>query len=155
MAPLDAIADILKARGVAEVRYLHADHFEPWSAGVDVGRRAIERFEAQTRDLPFGSAASLFYKVRLGGRLDDAANPTAAGHRVPDDGIVFKHPGTAYRSAAGEAMGVLDRETGPRNPSAPASRIPDPHPPAARTARSPAGSMRTARRSSTVSGWRC
>lgn len=112
MAQLDAIADILKARGVAEVRYLHADHFEPWSAGVDIGRRAIERFEAQTRDLPFGSAASLFYKVRLGGRLEDAANPTAAGHRVPGDGIVFKHPGTAYRSAAGEAMGVLDRETG-------------------------------------------
>lgn len=112
MAELDAIADILKARGVTEVRYFHADHFEPWSAGVDVGRRAIDRFEAQTRDLAFGSAASLFYKVRLGGRLTDAATRTTAGHRVPGDGIVFEHPGTAYRSAAREAMGMLDRESG-------------------------------------------
>src|SRR6266404_905618 len=87
---LDALAEVLKRRGVTKVCYFHADHFEPWGASISESAvRAVERFAEQTRNSPFAAKLSLFYSTSVPYRLDESQAGTAEGMRATGDKVGF------------------------------------------------------------------
>lgn len=87
----DPLAEILKRRGVTEVHYFHADHYEPWGGGLSVkSLSAVENFRRQTRNSPYGSKLSLFYSVYLAHHLDPGTNDDGESRRAPNDSVVFR-----------------------------------------------------------------
>ncbi len=56
------LVDILKRRQIKRIQYFHADHFEPWSRGLNEKyARGVERMGAMSRASAFGRKLSLFY----------------------------------------------------------------------------------------------
>ena len=87
----DPLAELLKRRGVSEVYYFHADHFEPWGSGLNAkSLKGVENFQRQTRNSPYGSKLSLFYSVYLAHQLETGANDDDESRRAPNDGVVFR-----------------------------------------------------------------
>lgn len=83
------LADILKRRGIKTIHYFHADHYEPWSSGINErAASGVERFAEMSRASPFGSRMSLFYCVFVPYRLD--LSQKDRGHRAGEDAIVFR-----------------------------------------------------------------
>lgn len=105
---IDALADLIKARGCDEVCYFHADHFEPWSRTIDdTLARAVDHFAVQTQKSPYARRLSLFYRPFVRGRhLGTAARKE--GDRAADgDEIVFVAQTPGQAKLARETIGPL------------------------------------------------
>lgn len=84
-APTDLV-DILKSRHIKRIQYFHADHFEPWSIGLnEKTARGVARFGEMSRASPFGRKQSLFYCSYVPYYLDAGR---AAG-KSEGDAVVF------------------------------------------------------------------
>ncbi|MDP1964215.1 MAG: methyltransferase domain-containing protein [Reyranella sp.] len=96
LAPTDLV-DILKSRQIKRIQYFHADHFEPWSLGLnEKTAKGVARFGEMSRASPFGRKHSLFYCPYVPYHLDAGrANGKSAG-----DAVIF-----GSRSADQERMG--------------------------------------------------
>ncbi|OYY33695.1 MAG: hypothetical protein B7Y57_29120 [Rhodospirillales bacterium 35-66-84] len=83
---LTDLVDILKSRQIKRIQYFHADHFEPWSLGLnEKTARGVARFGEMSRASPFGHKHSLFYCPYVPYHLDAGR---AAG-RSEGDAVVF------------------------------------------------------------------
>lgn len=96
LAPTDLLG-ILKSRQIKRIQYFHADHFEPWSLGLNEKKaRGVARFGEMSRASPFGRKHSLFYCPYVPYHLDAGrANVKSGG-----DAVIF-----GSRSADQERMG--------------------------------------------------
>lgn len=66
------LVDILKSREVKRICYFHADHFEPWSSGLNEKMtRGVERMREMSRASLFGRKLSLFYFPYVPYHLDE------------------------------------------------------------------------------------
>ncbi len=84
------LAEILKSRQIRSVYYFHADHFEPWSRGVnEKTARGVERMREMSAASPFGRKMSLFYCPFVPYNVDVTLGKSATGHRVEGDAVVF------------------------------------------------------------------
>lgn len=85
------LADILKSRAIRSVYYFHADHFEPWSLGLnEKTARGVERFGEMSRTSPYASKISIFYCPYVPYLLiPPGTGKVVAGHRVDGDGVTF------------------------------------------------------------------
>lgn len=80
------LVGILKSRQIKRVHYFHADHFEPWSLGLnEKTARGVERMREMSRASPFGRKLSLFYCPYVPYHLDTGQ---AAG-RPDGDAVIF------------------------------------------------------------------
>ncbi|WP_422002547.1 methyltransferase domain-containing protein [Reyranella sp.] len=93
------LADILRSRAIRCVYYFHADHFEPWSLGLnEKTARGVERFGEMSRKSPYGSRISLFYCPYVPYYLTPEGEKSP-GRRVDGDSVTF-----GSRSSEQEAM---------------------------------------------------
>lgn len=84
------LADILKSRQIRSVYYFHADHFEPWSSGInDKTAIGVERMRQMSAASPFGHKMSLFYCPFVPYNVDLTLGKSAAGRRAKGDSVVF------------------------------------------------------------------
>ncbi len=84
------LADILKRRRIKRIHYFHADHFEPWSLGLnEKTARGVERMGAMSRSSPFGRRMSLFYCPYVPYHLDAAGKRGEAGRATMHDAVIF------------------------------------------------------------------
>lgn len=102
------LADILKSRGIRSVYYFHADHFEPWSGGIDEkNARGIERMAEMSRTSPFGSKLSLFYSPFVPYMLDVDGAIGKGGSRVDGDAVVFGRRSASQEKIAADVIRPL------------------------------------------------
>ena len=58
---IDELADILRRRNIRTIYYFHADHYEPWSSGLNERTAAgVERFGEMSLASQFARRMSLF-----------------------------------------------------------------------------------------------
>jgi len=89
-AAIDELADILKRRNIRTIYYFHADHYEPWSLGLNERTAAgVERFGQMSLASPFARRMSLFYSAYVPYNLDVTENQRAVGRRVAGDSVYF------------------------------------------------------------------
>jgi len=107
----DPLAEILKRRGVNEVYYFHADHYEPWGGGLSAkSLKGVENFRRQTQGSPYGSKLSLFYSVYLAYNLDVGTNDDGESRRAPNDSVVFRRRSEQQNRQITDAIRPLAHE---------------------------------------------
>lgn len=96
LAPTDLVG-ILKSRQIKRIQYFHADHFEPWSLGLnEKTARGVERMREMSAASPLGRKMSLFYCPYVPYHLDAGR----ASGKPDGDAVIF-----GSRSADQERMG--------------------------------------------------
>jgi SAM-dependent methyltransferase len=87
-----SVEEALRRRGVKEVVYFHADHFEPWrpvpgrDPSMERAIEDVERFLASTEQVEFARKTTLFYKANV----NYLVSPDRALHRAdPSDLLGF------------------------------------------------------------------
>lgn len=84
------LAEILRRRQIKAVHYFHADHFEPWSLGLNERTaRGVERMREMSAASPFGRRMSLFYCPFVPYNVDLGGGKSMTGRRAEGDAIVF------------------------------------------------------------------
>jgi len=102
------LVDVLKRRQIKTVRYFHADHFEPWSLGVNERTaRGVERMRSMSRASPFARKLSLFYCPYVPYALDLGLQKDPAGRASEGDAVHFGHRSVEQEQLAREAIRPL------------------------------------------------
>jgi hypothetical protein len=84
------LSNILKSRQIRSVYYFHADHFEPWSLGInEKTAKGVERMREMSAASPFARKMSLFYCPFVPYNVDLSKGKSAAGYRADGDSVVF------------------------------------------------------------------
>lgn len=105
---MQKLVDILKDRGVTQVRYFHADHFEPWGRTISSdAAKAVENFSKLSSKSRFSQSLSLFYHSYLPYRLDKV-QAHANGNEL--DHVVFGHRSEQQKAWAAQVIGPLEKE---------------------------------------------
>lgn len=84
------LAEVLRRREIKSINYFHADHFEPWSLGINnKTARGVERMREMSAASPFARKMSLFYCPFVPYNIDAASGKASDGQRVEGDAVVF------------------------------------------------------------------